>query len=111
MSDNNIAVLTKRNDLSWHYRASCLGMDTELFYFEPNLKGQSKRDKARIAKTICADCPVKLQCLIDAVTRDDRHSIQGGTTPEERGSLHESIACWPLEKVLLHLQRKEKVNA
>lgn len=95
--DGRIPVWT---DLSWQDRASCLGMDTEIFYFDPNLKGQSKRNKASVAKAICATCPVKLECLTDAVVRDDRHSIQGGTTPEERGSLHESVACWPLEKVL-----------
>lgn len=44
-------------------------------------------DQAGIAyaKRICAACPVRLECLRDALRTDDnKHGIRGGLKPEER---------------------------
>jgi len=102
MNDERTVILTfpKWEDLSWQDNASCRGMDTNLFYYDHLQRGQQRLAKANKAKAICQGCPVKLQCLTDAVKRDDRHSIQGGTSPEDRGSTGEGIPCWPLDKVM-----------
>ena len=96
--------------VNWQASANCLGLDTNLFYYDVNERCQAKRNRAEMAKKICANCPVQLECLMDAVERKDAFSVQGGTTPEERG--HPSngkLVSQPftLEEVL---SRKEKVN-
>jgi WhiB family redox-sensing transcriptional regulator len=98
-------------EFGWHEDAKCKGMDTDLFYYSVQERGPKKLERAENAKSICADCPVKQQCLADAVNRDDRYSIQGGTTPEERGATTLNTPCHSLEQVLINLYRKEKVNA
>lgn len=98
-------------ELSWHEDAKCKGMDTDIFYYGVYERGPAKRARATEAKRICADCPVKQQCLADAVNRDDRYSIQGGTTPEERGAITVNTPCLSLEQVLLNLYRKERISA
>ena len=42
----------------------------------------------RAAKKICARCPVRAECLTDALTRRDLgYGVLGGTTPRERREL------------------------
>lgn len=97
--------------LSWHDQAKCKGMDTNIFYYGVYERGPAKLARAAEAKRICADCPVKQQCLADAVSRDDRYSIQGNTTPEERGAITVNTPCFSLEQVLANLHRKERLSA
>jgi WhiB family redox-sensing transcriptional regulator len=99
-------------ELGWHEDAKCRGMDTDLFYYPHLIRGPQRRAYAARAKAICKDCPVKLQCLKDAIDRDDRSSIQGGASPEDRGVISsETSPNWSLEKVLANLHRQEKANA
>lgn len=37
-----------------------------------------------IAKRVCYGCPVRGECLNDALDRGDRHGIWGGYSPKER---------------------------
>lgn len=39
------------------------------------------------AKTICATCPVKEQCLEFAIKNDERDGVWGGLTAKERKAL------------------------
>ena len=41
----------------------------------------------RIAKNICAECPVKRECLDYAIEANEPYGIFGGQTPSERMSL------------------------
>ena len=77
--------LNRSIDISWHGQAACVGMDTNLFYYAPQERGPAKALRIEIAKGICNACPVKAKCLENALLHNDPHSIQGGTTPEERG--------------------------
>jgi len=97
-------------DLSWQDDAKCNGMDTELFYYPFLIRGSERRAYADRAKAICADCPVKMRCLEDVVARDDRHAIQGGTSPEDRGVTAWGTPNWSLDKVLQH-QREMRGKA
>ena len=38
----------------------------------------------RNAKSLCADCPVKMPCLEYAITNNESHGIWGGLTYKER---------------------------
>lgn len=61
----------------WRDYALCSEVDIELFYPE---KGGSTRE----AKSICARCEVRPECLQFALDTDDRHGIYGGLSELER---------------------------
>jgi WhiB family redox-sensing transcriptional regulator len=78
---------------SWVYEARCRGKDkTTLIFFPPRDKEQYKV-LATQAKAICfgearqSPCPVREECLWDAVSRDEPHGIWGGLSHRERNAL------------------------
>jgi len=60
-------------------------MPPDLFFTD-----SPSREKRAVA--VCARCPVRDECLDDAVDRDDRHGIRGGMTPAGRKALRRSAA-------------------
>ncbi len=42
------------------------------------------RAEVHLAKSICAACPVRVDCLLEAVDRNDPWGVQGGLTGPER---------------------------
>jgi hypothetical protein len=84
-------TLPHDGDLSWYDDAACRGADTELFY-PPRDKAKYKKI-ANEAKTYCfgvsgkTPCPVRMNCLWDAVLRDEQHGIWGGMSHRERNAL------------------------
>jgi WhiB family redox-sensing transcriptional regulator len=71
------------NSLEWQNEALCAETDPELFFPE---KGGSTRN----AKSICADCEVRSQCLAYALKNDERFGIWGGLSERERRKLQKS---------------------
>ncbi len=67
----------------WRSLAACRGMDTDLFY--PEGRGRALRTRESIAKQICAQCPVALECRRAAAEMPERYGIWGGLTEGERG--------------------------
>jgi len=79
------------HDEEWRRSAKCFGVDTELFY--------PPRDKALYkgiadqALAICngkdsrPPCPVRIECLLYALRRDEEHGIFGGMSHRERNAL------------------------
>lgn len=77
-------------DYAWMLEASCRGLDCNLMYPE---KGDAKG--IRVAKKMCASCPVKRQCLDFAMTPREGMpfedgGIWGGTTARERQRMRSS---------------------
>jgi WhiB family transcriptional regulator, redox-sensing transcriptional regulator len=78
----------------WHSRAACAGTDPEIFY--PGAPPDESLIK--VAKLICngdpeigrPECPVKLECLADAMRNHDRHGIWGGMTYNERNQVRKA---------------------
>lgn len=66
---------------AWKASAECADLPTELFY--PDTGAQSVPVVA-IAKSVCARCPVREQCLEHAVDTNERWGIWGGLTYTER---------------------------
>ena len=64
----------------WQEQAVCAQVDPEIFFPD---KGGSPRQ----AKQICAECPVRLQCLEFALEHNERHGVFGGLTERERQSI------------------------
>jgi WhiB family transcriptional regulator, redox-sensing transcriptional regulator len=62
---------------SWRLRAACRDADPALFFPERN-------QSAKPAKRICAECPVREQCLAFAVASGERFGVFGGLAERER---------------------------
>lgn len=61
----------------WMDSAACASVDPELWFPE-------RGSNPRRAKRICADCPVRAQCLAFAVEHHIDYGIWGGLTEHER---------------------------
>jgi WhiB family redox-sensing transcriptional regulator len=66
----------------WRSAAACRSADPDLF-FPASVTGPDARQIAR-AKTICAGCGVRQECLEFALTHAQNFGIWGGTTAEDR---------------------------
>ena len=69
----------------WVQQARCIqaGVDREAFY----AGRQTRHEQVQAALALCAECPVRGDCLQSAVDNDDVWGIWGGTTPTERASM------------------------
>jgi WhiB family redox-sensing transcriptional regulator len=65
---------------SWREQAACRGLDTSIFFPPSDLE-------AGAAKAICAQCPVREQCLEWAIASRQEEGIWGGMTDGERRRL------------------------
>jgi WhiB family redox-sensing transcriptional regulator len=66
--------------MSWQERARCGQHDPEIF-FDPRVRAERK------AKSICAQCPVRLDCLAWALSVRAEFGIWGGLNGKERSAL------------------------
>lgn len=67
-------------EIDWRNEGSCVGIGPELFFPE---KGQP----TTVAKEICKDCVVRIECHQFAVENDERFGIWGGIGEQERRRL------------------------
>jgi WhiB family redox-sensing transcriptional regulator len=76
------APSTLPNSLTWAARAACRTEDANLFFSDSD-------DSVAEAKRICQPCPVRAECLAEALRTEDgpRYGISGGLTPDERAQL------------------------
>lgn len=70
--------------MNWQEYAACADADPEVFFpvGEPGSAGY--RREVAVAKSYCRVCPVRAECLDDAVTGELADGVYGGTTPDER---------------------------
>ncbi|WP_116042693.1 WhiB family transcriptional regulator [Amycolatopsis palatopharyngis] len=69
----------------WQSRAACRDEDPELFFPVSDM-GPGARQAAQ-AKSVCARCPVRAECLGYALDNGLDHGVFGGTTERERREL------------------------
>lgn len=72
----------------WHALAACRGMDESVFFCPP---GRDPVPHVRRAKRVCAGCPVRSECLEDAMSWElpsGRVGVLGGLSAGERAQLH-----------------------
>jgi WhiB family redox-sensing transcriptional regulator len=67
---------------TWTDAAACRGEDPELFF--PIGKGPEFASEIEEAKQICAACPVRSDCLQDALDVPHKSGIWGGVDEWER---------------------------
>jgi WhiB family transcriptional regulator, redox-sensing transcriptional regulator len=76
------------DDLEWQQMAACRGDDASSFYPPSFFERKDLRlNRERLAKSICALCPVKQACLSFALRTAEPHGIWGGLNEIERREL------------------------
>lgn len=68
----------------WMDDAPCRSVPPDLFYPPP---GGGGHEGAKVAKSVCAACPVRLDCLNYALDTGERFGIWGGLDDGEREKL------------------------
>ena len=68
--------------MSWRDQALCRQVGPGLH--EPDKYDRHHRAQINEAKSVCAMCPVRAECLTEAIAEDDQVTIRGGLTPTER---------------------------
>ena len=74
--------------MEWVYRALCKDEDPELF-FPVGTTGPAV-SQIEAAKSVCARCPVRLECLEWALETAQDSGVWGGLSEEERRALRRS---------------------
>ncbi len=64
----------------WVSRAACLDAPVDAMF----VRGAAQQQ----AKKICRSCPVRRECLVEALQNDIEWGVWGGTTERERRILH-----------------------
>jgi hypothetical protein len=70
----------------WRDRAACRGLTIDLFF--PDNPNQTRE-----ARQVCADCPVRDNCLklaLEMEPGEDRSGVFGATTPRQRRKLRQT---------------------
>ena len=70
-------------DQTWRTEAACRGMDTVAVFFPA--RGQN--GKVAAAKAICEGCPVKAECLTEAMVDPMNSGIWGATSHRQRRAI------------------------
>jgi WhiB family redox-sensing transcriptional regulator len=79
-------------DFSWHHEAECSNIEDPDIFYPPRDKELYKKI-AEEAKEYCfgngetKPCPVRLNCLWDAIRTEEAHGIWGGLSHRERNAL------------------------
>ena len=66
-------------DAHWTSRAACSGSSPDDLF----VQGAAQRE----ARTVCGGCPVRLECLADALDSRAEFGVWGGMTERERRAL------------------------
>ena len=76
---------TNTADEGWQIKAACRGPQADLFFPPTHFeKKDDKEARERAAKSICATCSVKKQCLQYAISIREPHGVWGGLNEIER---------------------------
>lgn len=89
-------------DRTWSARAACIGVDPDELF----VTGAAQRDAARL----CRSCPVRLECLADALDSCAEFGVWGGLTERQRRALlrrRPEVTNW---RALLENARRDAVG-
>jgi WhiB family redox-sensing transcriptional regulator len=71
-------------DWGWQLSARCRGTDPSMFFHGDNERGRRKQQREHNAKQFCAQCPVRIQCLLHSLLFQEPYGIWGGIAESER---------------------------
>lgn len=76
-------------DLHWQARAACHEVEPDTLF----VQGAAQRE----ARSVCQGCPVRLECLADALDSRTEFGVWGGLTERERRALRRrrpDVSSW-----------------
>ena len=78
--------------LTWQQTGACRDAGSQSDFYPPmhSERKPERLARERRAKSVCAACPVQVQCLEHAVAADERYGIWGGLNQDERRLLRAS---------------------
>lgn len=71
------------DDQTWAVHAACAGVDPDTLF----VRGAAQRQ----ARQVCYSCPVRIDCLADALDSNTTYGVWGGLTERERRALARSF--------------------
>ena len=74
-----------REERNWRAEGGCRAVNPEVMFPAPD-----DVDAVEAAKQVCAGCPVRARCLVDAMTDWQDHGVWGGLSEKERRALRRS---------------------
>jgi len=75
----------------WQEHGSCREADPTLFFHPQNERGLARARRDRAAKSVCASCPVRIECADYAIRAREPYGVWGGLTEEDRESIYARI--------------------
>ena len=87
MADVSRLPAPRADDWEWQTRGACRGLDSATFFHPENERGPSRARRERMAKEVCARCPVTEACLAWALQTREPYGVWGGKSTEERTAL------------------------
>ena len=78
--------------LTWQQTSACRSGSAAADFYPPmhTERKHERLARERRAKSVCAACPVRTECLEHAVEVDERYGIWGGLNQDERRLLRVS---------------------
>jgi len=76
------ALALDMRGLEWQDDAACRDVGGDAWY-------PAKGRRAPLARSICEGCPVRVDCLEDALDRHDQYGIWGGYNIDERQKIQQ----------------------
>lgn len=76
--------------MKWWELGKCRDGPVDLWFPANHMAARNGSPTVRRAKAICAECPVRAECLADVMKHEQdgrRHGIWGGLHPQERDEL------------------------
>jgi WhiB family redox-sensing transcriptional regulator len=67
---------------SWYSKALCRGKETGSFFPDPTVSNMN--EQIRKLKSLCAACPVRIDCLSTAIKHNEEFGVWGGYSTRER---------------------------
>lgn len=86
-----VELLSGLEEESWRMRSKCGPENADLFFPPTYLPTSVRQETEAAAKRICAECPVRGECLEDSLARSNESGIWGGMNEKERNQLRKSI--------------------
>ncbi len=83
-----LPLLSGMPEIGWQQHGLCRASDGAIFFppvhFEPKPEREAREAKA---KAVCAQCPVRAECLDWALTTQEPYGVWGGLSERERRDL------------------------
>lgn len=81
-----VELLASDPDQDWHADALCRQVDPDLWF--PEVGGSTRE-----AKKVCERCPVRSECLQQALANHERFGVWGGVSERDRRQLERGRAA------------------